>query len=634
MCGIVATHDRKRRPIDSDLFAQQCRAIVHRGPDDEGMYFDDGVAIGMRRLSIVDLAGGHQPIANEDESVQVVFNGEIYNSPELRKRLENTGHVFRTNSDTEVLVHMYEDFGSDLVKHLRGMFAFGVYDFRRDELVLVRDRCGVKPLFYTTCGGEFVFASSIAALRRHPRFSARPNMTALSHYLATLRLTLDEQTVFAGVQSLRPGELLRLRRDGRPELLSWWSLPEETNHEQTYDDAVGRFSRELQDSVRMRLKSDVDVGMLMSGGVDSNTLAVQVNATAGAGVRGICGGGLSHTAGTDDDFYYARKCADHLQFDFSDTRVDANQYYELWQDLLDDYATPVSTPTDVIIYRVCQQLKQHVGVALGGEGADEILCGYEIPHWSGTDFDRSRALHALSPAASSLARASLQRQYGRDQFESPGEHYLSASSLIPLSLQRQLFRDEHVEAMHADNAVQHYYDRFFPAESSRSTSEHLAQLLHRVNLEALLSRLDSASMRASLETRVPYTDHKLVELAFRMPHHYRIDVAPEEKQPWLSSLELSRRGSLRSKRILRSIANQLLPAPLANRPKASFPTPLAGWLHTDWRERIAAEFTRNPFAEFLFKPAALREIVNMPEALSMWKWPVLNILVWGRRCFV
>ena len=634
MCGILGIIPKPGSAVQidiSDAIAMR-DTMSARGPDDAGMFRDQGVFFGHRRLAIRDLDNGHQPWVSPNGECVLVYNGEIYNDDELRPELTALGFEFQTTCDTEVLMYAWLAWGPESVHRLRGMFAFGVYDFRSKELFLVRDRCGVKPLYYAEIDGDFVFASTVSAIVRHPRFKPAPNLATIRHYLTTLRLTLDRDTVFEGVYTLRPAEILR-RSASQTTLNSWWTLPSDTQADATFEETLSQFEEELKRSVEMRLKSDVAVGMMMSGGVDSNTLAVLAGQASGKTLDGICGGGESSEAGIDDDFQYARECADFLNFNFAEERVGPIDYFNTWHELMHGYGTPLSTPTDVIIYNVCRELKKSVGVALGGEGADELLCGYDIPHWAGTDFDRSNALEKLHSVAADQARISLQKQYGRDSFPSAGEHYLSTSSLIPTSVLKQLFREDHWQAACSENAVERFYDQFFPSDSNRSTAENTAVLLHRTNLEALLSRLDGASMNASLETRVPYTDHVLVEKSFRAKHSYRIDVAPHEHSPWLSSQELSKRGSLRSKRLLRATAGKMMPQRLANRPKASFPTPLAGWIHSEWDDYVQQEFRTNKFANELFRPAALQQMAMLPPQLSMWKWPMLNIMAWGKRWF-
>jgi asparagine synthase (glutamine-hydrolysing) len=280
-------------------------------------------------------------------------------------------------------------------------------------------------------------------------------------------------------------------------------------------------------------------------------------------------------------------------------------------------------------------MKKHVGVVLGGEGADELLCGYEIAHWSGQDFDASRVLAKGDhrPAMQKLIQASLERQYGRAGFLSLVDHYFALNSLIPLAAKPALFRPEVYEQIEGDAPMLRHYAGVLAERPEETSSASYRRLLHRMNLESLLSRLDSATMLAGLEARVPYTDHSLVESLFRVPTAQLIDVAPEESAPFLSSAELAERGSLRSKRPLRQIASEMMPQALAFRPKASFPTPVADWIKGPFRETIKEKLRTSPFGQEVFQPKALAELAeNLPQT-GMWAWPLMNLLEWGDRQF-
>lgn len=607
--------------------------MVDRGPDGAGLFRQGPVVLGHRRLAIRDLNGGAQPFESLNGRYAIVFNGEIYNDSELRSQLEACGCRFRTECDTEVLVEAWSQWGPACVEKLRGMFAFGLVDLFSNELWLVRDRCGIKPLYYAEVDGDFVFASSIAAIKRHPRFSARPNFSAISHYFQTFRTTLDHQTVFEGIHTLRPAEVIRFAH-GRRIHRTYWSLPVEVDHSISFDEAVWQLDQTLEQSVEMRLKSDVEVGMMLSGGVDSSTLATLVRRKTSRTLASCCGGGNEPTLSQQGgDFEFARKCANEFGFDYAESRVSDADYLESWTSLIEQYETPVATPTDAIIYRLASKLKQKVGVAIGGEGADEAYCGYDIAHWSGNDFDRANGFSQLDASVARKASESLIRQYGRDQFCSPADHYLSTCGLVPESVQQTIFQPELIPSTQSLLSSSSYYGQLFGEHNGMTMAEKYARVLFRANLESLLGRLDNATMAAGLEARVPFADHHLVEQAFRLPHHFKIDICPNEKKTWLSSHELARRGSLRSKRILRAVAARLLPQPLACRPKMSFPTPLPFWLHHKWQSWISSKLLSSSFAQEFFRPDALKGILELPAKLAMWKWPVLNTILWGERCF-
>ena len=514
------------------------------------------------------------------------------------------------------------------------MFAFGVVDLHSGKTWLVRDRFGIKPLFYACIAGDFVFASSIAAIRKHPDFSSQPNMVAISHYMQTLRITLGAETVFKGVYTMMPAEIIEYH-DHRKQHRCYWDLP--TSPHTTpigFDEAAHGMKETLNESIRLHLKSDVEVGMMMSGGVDSNTLASFAKQHIARPIVGVCGGGVdeANASPASSDFSFASDCASCLGIDYSEVRVTGGDYLDAWQTLVGQLETPLATPTDAIIYRISQRLKRSCGVALGGEGADEAFCGYAVQHWSGNDFERSQNIRLLNSFQSKQFRIGLRKQYGQEQFDSIAQHYMCANTLIPWPAQRALFLPDRFATVTRNTILQHYNDTF-AKQRGATAAESYTRVLLRINLESLLRRLDTSTMAAGLEARVPYADHKVVEKALQLPQNFRIDVCPSESQSWQTSAELNNRGSLRSKRLLRHVASQLLPPRLALRPKMSFPTPLAAWLDSHWKTWISRKLRTSSFARQFFRPDALAELATAPSALSMWKWPILNTIIWGEQCF-
>ncbi|GAB4136086.1 MAG: hypothetical protein Tsb009_02980 [Planctomycetaceae bacterium] len=650
MCGIlgiVAEPGQSRQLTTGQILHMRDRMTM-RGPDGCGIFEKDHIAFAHRRLAIRDLEAGQQPWISDDGQTVLVYNGELYNDEELRSKLRAHGHRFRTRCDTETVMAAFHQWGPDCVRQFRGMFALGVYDFRDNSLFLARDRVGIKPLFLMSQDHSLVFASSIAALTSHPQFQRRPCWPVVSHYLTTFRLTLGRMTMFEGIQQLLPGERLHWK-EGRIRVDRYWEYPDESERVPDYTSAVQSFSEELKQSVEMRLVSDVPVGMFLSGGVDSNTLACLVHELRpNERMFGYCGGGEHYAPHTlQDDFFFARKCAKHVQFHFREVRVSANEYRDCWNWMLDEYTTPLSTPTDVILYRLSQETKKNVGVVLGGEGADELLCGYAVPHFAWHDYDRLRELEqqpgGVIDVDAQAFRESLKRQYGRDCFASLADHYLALNSLIPLAAKSHLFQPWLWEVLKQDRELLDFYSEQLDlpdwnhhtggnsAEPSAARRE--MRVLHRVNLEGLLGRLDSATMLAGLEARVPYTDHNLIEQVFQLPQRYRIDVAHDVPAPRFASQELEQRGWLHSKRMLRGVAQQLMPSELALRKKASFPTPVEHWLTDDWSEEIQNRLKNSEFAHALFRPAAIAEICQNLGSTGLKLWPVMNVVEWGERQF-
>ena len=620
--------------------------MTARGPDDAGLLLRGNVALAHRRLAIRDLSAGKQPIVSEDGQTALVYNGELYNDRELRTELQQIGVKFKTRCDTETLLAAWKMWGVDCLDKLRGMFAFGVYDFAENRLSLVRDRFGVKPLFFAEAAGELVFASTVAAVLEHPHVVRQPNWSTISHYLTTFRTTMGRETMFRGVRQLRPAEYLDWNlHTGQLQISRYWDFPTMTKADITFDEAANELESLLVDATQGRLVSDVPVGMFLSGGVDSSVLASHVSESHDSQLLGSCGGGesTSDDAEQDNDFSAAANCARHTGFEFDEVRVSSETYLDCWSDMVSDTALPLTTPSDVIIHQLARRMKQDVGVVLGGEGADELLCGYALPHWSVEDFRLARLCAAGQwPGQPSSERAflkSLEATYGRCQFNSLVDHYFAANSLIPLAVKPQLLNEDAWTAAGHDEAMASFYQNEFATDSD-SQFEDAASLvhsqsivLHRLNLESLLGRLDTATMQASLEARVPYTDHRLVEFAFGLPSHFRIDVDPLEATPYLAAAELDRRRTLRPKRLLRAVASRSLPPELAHRRKASFPTPGATWLSGPWQTWAQSRLMNSPFGHQAFRRETMVELASNVSAAGMWLWPILNLLAWGDSVF-
>ncbi|MEZ6044332.1 MAG: asparagine synthase (glutamine-hydrolyzing) [Planctomycetaceae bacterium] len=637
MCGILGLVTAPGRPVSIDLNAlnRMRDSMLVRGPDDAGSYLNKNVAFGHRRLAIRDREGGTQPWIDKSGQYVLVYNGEIYNDQLLRKELEQAGHHFHTRCDTEVLARSYMQWGTDALAKLNGDFAFGIYDFNREQLLLARDRCGVKPLFFSQIDNTLIFASSIAAIVAHPQFSSEPNYAAISHYLTTFRLTLGRETLYKGIWQLLPGEYL-LFNGQQVHIESYWEYPIQEQTSMRYLDAVDELEELLDLAVSDRLVSDVPVGIFLSGGVDSNTLACLLNRHVGDEMRSECGGSLDPQT---EDFQFARQCAEFVGFEHGEVKVSADEYLRDWDYLIEQQNLPLATPTDVIIYRLAQQMKQTVGVALGGEGADELFCGYATQHWSANDFVRANKLaRNIDPFESSDSShcflESLQRQYGRVQFQSETDHYLALNSLIPMQVKPALLQSHIWNEAGEDRVMIEHYHRQLQHWGELPTRRKYMLMLHRINLESLLSRLDSATMQASLEARVPFTDVRLLEQGFQMPQRYKIDVAHGVKIPHLASAELDQQNYLQSKRVLRTLAGRLMPAELAERRKASFPTSVQSWLTGPWTNWASQTLKESPFARELFQDQALAEICDNPQQAGMWLWPMLNLSLWGDKHLV
>src|SRR5438309_116847 len=372
MCGIAGIASLNGRPVDVDEARVMCRALVHRGPDDEGVYLGRGVALGMRRLSIIDLATGDQPIRNEDGTVWVVFNGEIYNFAELRAELESRGHAFYTAGDTETIVHLYEEYGTRCVDYLRGMFAFALWDDRRRQLLLARDRVGIKPLYYAEIDGRLLFASELGALLQLPDVPSTLNWRALNH-LFTFGCTPLAESIIAGVHKLKPGHLLVATPGRPPRVERYWDLHSAPDYGRSEEYVVERLRELLEESVRLHLVSDVPLGAFLSGGIDSSSVVATMAQLASTPIKTFS---IGFTEAEFSEAPYARLVADCF----------ATEHHELILQpdvlgILDELARhldePFGDPSAIPTYMVSKLAAEHVKVVLSGDGGDELFAGYD-----------------------------------------------------------------------------------------------------------------------------------------------------------------------------------------------------------------------------------------------------------------
>jgi len=572
MCGIygLLTRDQSSSP-NPFLLSRMGGAITHRGPDDEGRYIGRGVGLGMRRLSIIDLAGGHQPIANEDETVWVVCNGEIYNFQELRLRLEQKGHRFRTKTDTEVLVHLYEEEGLDFVRHLRGMFAIALWDVSRSRLVLVRDRLGKKPLYIREEPNRLLFGSEIKALLEAENVPRRVDLKALSEYLA-LGYVPAPRTMFEGIRKLLPGHLL-VAEKGRITEREYWDVRFDTQEKQSEQEWIERVRVKFLESVRIRLVSDVPLGAFLSGGIDSSAV---VAAMAQASDRPV----KTYSIGFEgeDRFYnelpYASLIAREFATDHHEIIV-RPEVSELLPRLIWHLDEPIADSAFLTTYLVSRLARESVTVILSGVGGDELFGGYR--RYLGNSLMRYYRL--LPKALRSTAIPALLAQLPQDRNAGwknnvryaaafakaagldPVSRYLSFVQVFSPEIRAQLLNGNAgstgVEA--ASLALRQCFERC-------AGTDGLSQIIYadiKTSLaDDLLALTDKMSMAASIECRAPFMDHELVELTARMP----------------SSLKV--RG-LTMKYLLKKVIEPWLPREIIHRKKRGFGAPVGSWLRGD-----------------------------------------------------
>jgi asparagine synthase (glutamine-hydrolysing) len=610
MCGITgAVWTDPSAALAPEVLARMTDVLRHRGPDDAGSYRGEfhlrpgygampGVALGHRRLSIIDLAGGHQPLANEDESVWIVFNGEIYNHRELRKRLEGSGHRFRTHSDTETIVHLYEDEGLDFLAHLNGMFALAIWDAAKRRLVVARDRLGEKPLYYRLEPERLLFASELKSLLEVPGIPRQLDAQSLDEYL-TYQYVPHPRTIFRGFSKLPPAHY-GVYADGRWTTHCYWKTDFDREDARPLADYAEELRELLTSAVRLRLESDVPLGAFLSGGVDSALVVGLMQRSLAARVKTFSiGFGVSEF----DETAAARETANRVGTEHYEFRVEP-KCIDVLERLAWHYDEPFADSSAIPTYYVSQLTRQHVTVALTGDGGDELFGGYlryravrlasrfdRLPGWVRAAAG-NRALRGLARLG---RQRSLVRRAGRFAEAigmSPERRYLEWMSMFNEARRADLYSDQFVGELPNEDPYAFLAAAF--ARSRRRDSVTAASLTDVVTYLPcdLLTKVDIASMANSLECRAPFLDHRVVELAARMPIGCKFH-----------------RG--RGKRILRHAFEDLLPRSLMRRPKMGFGVPLAQWFRHELGD-YARQVLLDPVASGrgYFRPEAVRALLD------------------------
>ena len=623
MCGIAGYSGLQR--TDDTLLRRMCASLVHRGPDDEGYYTAPGVGLSMRRLAVIDLTTGHQPIGNETGTIQVVLNGEIYNYQDLRKTLLARGHRLATTSDTETIVHLYEDHGLDFVQHLRGMFAIALWDAERGRLVLARDRIGEKPLFYSARpDGSLLFGSEIKAILQGAR-ERTVDPQAVCDFLA-LGYVAGERTFYRDVRRLPPAHVLVVDRGKAPVLYRYWTRPLRRASVPTFADASAALEQQLHDVVGLCLKSDVEVGAFLSGGLDSS-LIVSLMRARSAQVQTFSVGYSGRAAGFNE-LHHARRVSDQLGTVHHELILGPQANLDLLPRIIRHYDEPHGEPTSVLVYQLCEFTRLHLKVAMGGTGGDELFYGYPR-HRAVRLLDYYRRLPRM------FRRAVVERIVDRwpesttgSRFAKRARRFVLGSELPAaeaylgwVSLLSREVREELVSAQVRHAAGDPDGDAFLKA---CLTSPGPTSLLDRVAAldvegylpEYQLTYMDRMSMAHGLEVRSPLCDFELVASALALPPHYRL------------------KGT-RSKHILKEVSRRWLPREIVERPKVGFDSPIGEWFKNELRPFLtsflsAAHVDRSG----LLNGAAVQNLIGAHLAgardYSMQIWSILALETWFR----
>ena len=629
MCGIagIAFSSKSRRSANESVLRRMCDVISHRGPDDEGFFIDGSVGLGHRRLSIVDVAAGHQPMTNEDGSLRITYNGEIYNHADFRAELEARGHVYQTHCDTETILHLYEEHGEGCVEYLRGMFSFAIWDSNTRKLFIARDRLGVKPLYYAqTQDGSLYFASEIKSLLASGDIKAEVNYDVLPDYLAN-HAPSGTQTLFRGINRLLPGHTLTWI-DGKLSIKCFWDLHFDPSGEpkRSDKDYIAEWKELFETSVRLRLMADVPLGMFLSGGIDSSAIAAVMSGMVQEPIKTFSVGFSEREA---NELEYARLVARTFGTNHHEIILTPDEFFAALPRLVWHEDEPLAHLASIPLYFVSKLASQHVKVVLTGEGSDELLAGYYRYRTTvynqalGNSFqsltnepirqvikNRIESLPAGSKAKRKLSRTFLCLKPDLENI------YFDNFAVFSRARQAQLLTNEAKERL---GSVDPYQTLKALIEDTDATTL-LNRLLYadtKTYLHELLMKQDQMSMAASIESRVPFLDHKLVEFSARMPERMKL-------RGWTT------------KYVLRESMKGVLPDVILKRRKMGFPVPVGTWFRGKYRsvidEYVLSERT---LARGLFEPEYLKRMVEAHQSgvenHADRLWSLLNLEIWLRQ---
>ena len=606
MCGLCGFSGRLAE--GKTVIENMTNKIFHRGPDSEGMYISENMYIGYRRLSIIDLAGGDQPMYNEDRTIVLAFNGEIYNYQALRAELIEKGHVFATNSDSEVILHGYEEYGDEVVNKFRGMFAFVIYNTISGELFAARDYFGIKPFYYAVVDGNLVFGSEIKSILEYPAYKKEVNETALENYL-TFQYSVLEETFFKGIYKLMPSHWLKFSH-GNLEIKRYWQPEFNAPESASLEGVINEIEAVMNDSIKMHKISDVEVGSFLSSGVDSSFVAASFN------------GDKTFTVGFDYDKYneidYAKELSDSIGIENHNKTITTEEYWDILPTVQYHMDEPLADAAAVALYFVSQLASKHVKVALSGEGADEFFGGYNI-------YKEPMDLKILTDLPRGL-RLFLGKMASLIPFHIKGKNFLIRGSK---DVEERFIGNAFIFSKgERESILKNPTGKYSPTEITRPFYEKVSHLdditkmqyidIHFWLIGDILLKADKMSMAHSLEVRVPFLDKEVFGVASRVPTNYRVNQTA-------------------TKYAFRMATKKVLPENTASRRKLGFPVPIRIWLKEDKYFNVVKEAFESEAAAEFFNTAKLVDILerhrNGKADYSRKIWTVYMFLVWHKVYF-
>jgi len=609
MCGICGKINFDNKPVENDELIRMRDCMIHRGPDDEGFFLESFIGLGHRRLSIIDIEGGHQPISNENDTIIIVFNGEIYNFKSLRKQLIKSGHVLKTNSDTEVILHLYEEEGVDCIEKLRGMFAFAIWDRTRQELFLARDRLGIKPLYYYTTPRTFLFASEIKALLQCCDVNLALNESGLMRYLK-YRFVYGAQTLFENVYELLPGHFMLVTKTNIT-IKQYWCIPPPNNTVANFNELKTQLMSTLEESVRLRMVSDVPIGVFLSGGVDSSAVTGLMSRSS----SNINTFSIGFKPEELNELTFARQIAHCFCSDHHEYFLESADFFPLLKKLIWHHDEPLIFPASIPLYLLSKNSKNSATVMLAGEGSDEIFAGY-------SENVKAYWLHRLGNFLPQTIKSILPRIIVNSKYR----RIFSRTTLPDWEQIRsffQIFNNDFIYRAYHWGDQEDFDDEelLYEIGYHQNRGSFLNKLLYfqmKTYLVALLMKQDKMSMAASIESRVPFLDHHLVEIGSKIPDQLRI----KGKQ---------------GKYIFKKACEGLLPRDIIYRKKMGFPVPIDKWFREKNNPYLAVLLDpttkRKTFLNYKLIQQSIKRFLNNEPNASMQIWTLLNIELWRRIFF-
>ena len=605
MCGFCGFTGQIATP--EEILEKMKNKIIHRGPDSGGSHIDNGIAMGFRRLSFVDLEGGHQPIYNETRDMVITFNGEIYNHQEIREELEAKGHVMGSHADTEVLIHGYEEWGEEILQKLRGMFAFVIWDKKNETLFGARDFFGIKPFYYTLADGNFIYGSEIKSILEHPAVKKEVNPEALENYL-TFQYSVLEETFFKGIFKLMPAHCFTFK-NGKLDIKRYWEPVFEPDHSKSLDQWVDEIDAVMQDSIQAHKIADVEVGSFLSSGVDSSYVAACFK------------GDKTFTVGFDYQNYneidYAKALSEKIEIDNYSHLISEQEYWDSIGNVQYHMDEPLADPSAIALYFVARTAAQHVKTSMSGEGADEFFGGYNIYREPHDLLPLTRLPRPVRKGLGAVAQK-LPKMKGKNYLirgsKDLQERFIGNAFMLN-EMERERILKNPTGKFHHTQLTKPFYDKV----------KHLDDVtkmqyidIHFWLIGDILLKADKMSMAHSLEVRVPFLDRLVFDVARKVPTEYKVTKE-------------------NTKYAMRQAAHRYLPDMVAEKKKLGFPVPIRVWLREDKYYNIVKEAFHSPAAQEYFKTEEIMKYLDDHKAgkadNSRKIWTVYMFLVWHKQFF-